>query len=249
MKNPFTHSAIALAMLGLAATASTAGAKGYNEVDVSNGGSFVGTVAAGDAEADTRSYTISKDPEICGEGTREVPFVEINADGKLMNAVVFLHEVEEGKAFDPSMMNLTLDQKGCEFSQVLGVMTNKGELTATNSDMTLHNIHTYELIGKARRTVMNVSQPSMGDTVTKKVKLRKGNGMKVECDAHDFMHSFVFVAKNPYFSVVDESGAFSIGDIPAGSYEVIMWHGFLGEVEVGEITVDAGGEVNMELSY
>jgi hypothetical protein len=246
MKNTLTRAAIALALLGLA---SAANAKGYKEVDVSNGGSFAGTVAAGDAEAVTRSYTISKDTEICGEGIREVPFVEINADGKLMNAVVFLHDVDEGKAFDPSMMNLSLDQKGCKFSQVLGVMANKGEFTATNSDMTLHNIHTYELIGKARRTVMNVSQPTQGDTVTKKVKLRKGNGMKVECDAHDFMHSFVFVAKNPYYSVVDENGGFSIGDIPAGTYEVIMWHGFLGEVEVGEITVDAGGEVNMELSY
>lgn len=246
MKNTFAKSAMTLALLGMATTAS---AKGYKEVDVSNGGSFVGTVAAGAAEADTRSYTISKDPEICGEGAREVPFVQINGDGKLMNAVVFLNEVKEGKAFDPETINLTIDQQGCEFSTILGVMANQGELTAINSDMTLHNIHTYELIGKARRTVMNVSQPSKGDTVTKKVKLRRGNGMKVECDAHDFMHSFVFVARNPYYAVVDEAGGFSIGDIPAGTYEVMMWHGFLGEVEVGEITVDAGGEVTKELSY
>jgi len=241
-----TRSAVALTLLGMALPAS---AKGYKEVDVNDGGSFVGTVTAGAAEADTRSYTISKDPEICGEGTREVPFVQINGDGMLMNAVVFLNEVEEGKAFDPEAINLTLDQKGCEFSTVLGVMANQGELTATNSDMTLHNIHTYELIGKARRTVMNVSQPNAGDSVTKKVKLRRGNGMKVECDAHDFMHSFVFVAKNPYYAVVDESGNFSIDGIPAGTYEVMMWHGFLGEIEVGEMTVEAGGETSMELSY
>ncbi|MDQ7071784.1 MAG: hypothetical protein Q9M48_13800 [Rhodobacterales bacterium] len=128
-------------------------------------------------------------------------------------------------------------------------MANRGELTAINSDHTLHNIHTYEQIGKARRTVMNVSQPNAGDVVTKEVKLRRGNGMKVECDAHDFMHSFVYVAKNPYFSVVDETGAFSISDIPAGTYEVMMWHGALGEIEVGEITIEAGGEVTMPLSY
>ncbi len=239
-------SVVALAMLGMASSAS---AKGYKEVEVSNGGSFAGTVAAGAAEADTRSYTISKDPEICGEGSREVSFVEINGDGMLMNAVVFLNDVDEGKAFDPATINLSLDQKGCEFSTVLGVMANQGELTATNSDMTLHNIHTYELIGKARRTVMNVSQPNEGDSVTKKVKLRRGNGMKVECDAHDFMHSFVFVAKNPYYSVVDENGGFSIDGIPAGTYEVMVWHGFLGEVEAGEVTVEADGEASMNLSY
>ncbi len=246
MTNLFTKSAIALAMLGLA---STANAGSYSEIEVTDGGSFMGTVAAGEAEADTRTYTISKDPEICGEGSREVPFVQINDAGMLMNAVVFLNDVDEGKAFNPEEVNLTLTQENCEFSPALGVMANRGEITATNSDMTLHNIHTYELIGNARRTVMNVSQPNQGDTVTKEVKLRRGNGMKVECDAHDFMHSFVFVAKNPYYSVVDENGGFSMDGIPAGTYEVMMWHGFLGEIEVGEITVDAGGEVSMELSY
>ncbi len=246
MKTHLRKTAIALMLVGLATATS---AKGYKEIDVTDGGSFVGTVAAGAAEANTRSYTISKDPEICGTGSREVPFVEINGDGMLMNAVVFLAKVDEGKAFDPDSINLTINQKGCEFSTSLGVMANKGELTAVNSDMTLHNIHTYELIGKARRTVMNVSQPNKGDSVTKTVKLRKGNGMKVECDAHDFMHSFVFVAKNPYYSVVDENGHFSITDIPAGTYNVMVWHGFLGELKAGEITVDAGGEASMDLSY
>ena len=234
MKNLLKKSAAAFAMLGMASTAS---AGGYDEIEVVDGGSFIGTVAAGENETDFRSYTISKDPDVCGEGLREVNFVEVNEAGMLMNAVVFLNDVDEGKAFPEELMTLTL------------VMANTGDLTAINSDHTLHNIHTYELIGSARRTVMNVSQPEQGDTVTKQIKLRRGNGMKVECDAHDFMHSFVYVAKNPYFSVVDENGAFSIGDIPAGTYEVMMWHGFLGEIEVGEITVEANGEVSMDLSY
>jgi len=245
MKNIFTKTAIALAMLGLATSAN---AKGYKEVDVANGGSFTGTVSAGANEADSRSYTISKDTDICGDGTRTVNFVEVT-DGMLMNAVVFLHDVDEGKAFPEELMSLTLTQEGCEFSPALGVMANRGELTAINSDHTLHNIHTYEQIGKARRTVLNVSQPNQGDVMTKEIKLRRGNGMKVECDAHDFMHSFVYVAKNPYFAVVDEAGTFSIADIPAGTYEVMMWHGFLGEVEVGEITIEAGGGVTMPLTY
>jgi len=246
MKKMLTKSALTLAMVGLA---TMAGAKGYKEADVANGGSFVGTVAAGAAKEDTRTYTISKDTQICGEGSRDVRFVELNENGTLKNAVVFLSNIKEGKAMPEELKKLTLTQEKCEFSPALGIMANKGELTAINSDHTLHNIHTYEQIGKARRTVMNVSQPNAGDTVTKKVKLRKGNGMKVECDAHDFMHSFVYVAKNPYFSVVDENGSFSIGDIPAGTYKVMMWHGFLGEKKIGEITVDAGGEVNMDLSY
>lgn len=246
MKNLLTKSALAIAILGMATAAH---AKGYKEVEVANGGSFVGTVTAGAAEVDTRTYTISKDPEICGAGSREVPFVQINEAGMLMGAVVFLADIEEGKAMPAELMALTINQDKCEFSPALGVMANTGELTAINNDGTLHNIHAYEQIGKARKTVLNVSQPNQGDEMTKAVKLRRGNGMKIECDAHDFMHSFVYVAKTPYFSVVDESGAFSITDIPAGEYKVMTWHGFLGEQKVGSVTVDAGGEVSMDLSY
>ncbi len=128
-------------------------------------------------------------------------------------------------------------------------MANKGDLTAVNEDDTLHNIHTYEQIGKARRTVFNVSQPTKGDSFTKQVKLRKGAGMKIECDAHDFMHGFVFVAKNPYFAVVDENGAFEIGDIPPGTYKIKVWHGQLGVIKGGKVEVTADGATTVDLSF
>ena len=140
-------------------------------------------------------------------------------------------------------------QEKCRFEPFLGIMVNKGELTAINKDATLHNIHTYELIGKARRTVFNVSQPEAGDTFTKTIKLRKGAGMKVDCAAHDFMHGFVFVARNPYFAVVDENGEFEIGDIPPGKYKIKVWHGQLGELKGGKVEVSAGGVATVDFSY
>lgn len=245
MKKFLVKSACAAAMLSLAATANAAS---YKEIEVSGGGSIVGTVAAGANAAETKTFTISKDPEICGEGTREVPFVRVNGDA-ILDAVVFLYKVKEGKAFPEELRSLTLTQEKCEFSPFLSVMANNGELTAVNTDQTLHNIHTYELIGKARRTVFNVSQPTAGDTFTKTIKLRKGAGMKIECDAHDFMHGFVFVAKNPYFAVVDDNGGFEIGDIPPGTYKIRVWHGQLGEIKGGKVEVTAGGVTTVELSY
>jgi hypothetical protein len=183
MKDFLAKSAFAITMLAFVGTAHAAA---YNEIEVTDGGMIVGSISAGEAAAESITYTLSKDPEICGEGTRTVEFVRVN-EGMLQDAVVFLEKVKEGKPFPEEIMTLTLTQEACEFAPALGVMANLGELTAVNNDHTLHNIHTYELIGNARRTVMNVSQPEFGDTVTKEIKLRKGNGMKVECDAHDFM--------------------------------------------------------------
>ena len=237
-----------LCTLALVSFAGMAEAAKYKEMDVKGGGSISGKVLAGAAAEKTKDFTISKDPQICGEGTRKVPLVEV-VNGTVKNAVVYLYKIKKGKAFSKDLMNVTLNQKGCAFAPAFSVMANGGKLTAVNSDKTLHNIHTYELIGKARRTVMNVSQPNAGDTVTKKVKMRKGAGMKIECDAHDFMHAYMFVASSPYYAVIGDNGEFSIKDIPPGEYKIRLWHGFLGEIKGGKIKVAAGGDTKVDLSF
>jgi hypothetical protein len=231
----------------LATVAGGAEAAKYKEVTVSGGGSIMGKVSAGTAKAETRSYTISKDPDICGTGNRDLPVVRVNGDA-VLDAVVYLVKVKEGKAFPAGLKKLTLNQKKCEFQPYLSVMANEGLLEAVNSDSTLHNIHTYELIKKARRTVLNVSQPEAGSVVEKKIKLRKGTAMKVECDAHDFMHAFVFVAKNPYFAVVNDKGEFEIKDVPPGKYKINVWHGTLG-TQKGKVEVKGGGAASVNFSY
>lgn len=233
----------------LAATFSMshANAATYTETAVTGGGSISGKVSLGSAKTIVEGFTISKDPDICGTGTRDVPMVEANGDG-LLNAVVYLDKVKSGKPIPAALKKITINQEKCTFSPYLSVMVNEGELEAVNSDPTLHNIHTYEQIGRARRTVINVSQPEKGNVVTKRIKLRKGAGMKVECDAHDFMHAFVFVARNPYFAVVNDKGEFSIGDVPPGDYTIKVWHGVLGEKE-GTVKVDAGGKASVDFSY
>jgi len=238
----------ALIFAGAFAVATTgAQAAKYKEMTVSGGGSIAGKVSAGSAKAQTKSYTISKDPQICGTGSRELPLVRVNGDA-LLDSVVYLEKVKAGKAFPAGLKKLTINQKKCEFVPYLSVMANQGVLEAVNSDSTLHNIHTYELIKKARRTVLNISQPEAGSVVEKKIKLRKGTAMKVECDAHDFMHAFVFVAKNPYFAVVDDKGEFEIKDVPAGKYTIKVWHGTLG-TKKGTVDVKGGAAASVNFSY
>ncbi len=237
----------AFAALGTIAVSGGVSAAKYKEVEVSNGGTITGKVLAGSAKENIRNYTISKDADVCGSGERIVPMVAIK-DGALLNAVVYLEKVKAGKKFVSGMTKNTIDQKKCTFEPYLSFMRNKGELEAINSDAVLHNIHAYELIGRARRTVLNVSQPEKGSIVTKKIKLRKGSGMKIECDAHDFMHAFVFVARNPYYAQVNDKGEFEIKDVPPGKYKIKVWHGFLGEKK-SSVEIAAGGNAKVDFSY
>jgi len=238
----------ALVVAGVAtAFASPGHAAKYKEITVSGGGTISGKVSPGAAKEKSNSYIISKDTDICGTEDRNLPVVRIKSGG-LLDTVVYLSKVKEGKPFKAGQKKLTLNQKKCEFMPYLSAMSNGGVLEAVNSDNTLHNIHTYELIKKARRTVLNVSQPEAGSVVEKKIKLRKGDVMKVECDAHDFMHAFIFVAKNPYFALVNEKGEFEIKDVPPGKYTIKAWHGTLG-TKKGKVTIKGGKVTSMNFSF
>lgn len=225
----------------------TANAAAYKVVDVSNGGTITGKVNFSGKDPDPKIFTITKDNEVCGDGDRIIDFVRVT-NGALNDTVVYLKKMKSGKAFPADLGKLEVNQKKCGFVPFLSVMKNKDKITVRNSDPVLHNIHTYEIIGKAKKTVFNISQPPELTTIDKTVKLKRGTSMKLECDAHDFMHGYVFVAKSPYFSVVKNDGSFSIDNVPPGKYKVIAWHGFLGEVK-GKVTVAAGGKASVDFTF
>ncbi|RDH88351.1 MAG: hypothetical protein DIZ77_17295 [endosymbiont of Seepiophila jonesi] len=237
---------IALSLAGLCALPVAGQAAKYKEVSVSNGGTITGKVCFAGKDKAPKTYKISKDNDACGTGTREIDYVRVN-NGSLMDTVVYLDKVKTGKAFDASISSAVLDQKGCEFKPFLQVMKNETKIAAVNQDPILHNIHTYEIIGRTKKTVFNVSQPEP-NTVTKTVKLKRGSAMKVECDAHDFMHGFVFVAKNPYYAMVAEDGTFSIDNVPPGKYTIKAWHGTLKD-QKSKVEVAGGGTANVDFTF
>ncbi len=222
-------------------------AAGYEVVDVTDGGSVTGKIAFAGTDPAAKIFAITKDPDTCGTGDRLIDFVKVK-DGGLSEVVVYLDKVKSGKAFDEGEAAGELDQKGCEFHPFLQVMHNGAQIEVLNSDPVSHNIHTYEILGRARKTLFNVSQPDQGSVINKTVKLRRGSAMKVECDQHDFMHGFVFVAKNPYYAVVAEDGSFTIDAVPPGKYTVKAWHGTLGEKKAS-VTVEAGKATSVGFEF
>jgi len=216
----------------------------YEAGPVGDGGMLAGKVLFRGTPPASKKVLISKDTEVCGAGHRERRDVEVAADGGLTHVVVSLEGVSRGKAWPTE--SFTLDQRGCEFRPYLQVVRNGAELVILNSDPMLHNIHTYELIGGAKRTLFNVAQPKFKPKVVQTIKVSRGKAIRVECDAHDFMLGWMVVSEHPYVTVVAETGTFEIGDVPPGTYKVRAWHPFLGE-QVQEVTVPAQGIVSVSI--
>lgn len=218
----------------------------YKTVEVADGGTVSGKVTFSGDDPAPKMFAITKDNDVCGSGNREVDFVKVNG-GALTDVVVYLDKVKEGKAFDAAAETGAVNQKGCAFDPFIQIMHNGNDFTATNSDAVSHNIHTYEILGRAKKTVFNISQPDQGD-IKKTVKLKRGTAMKVECDQHDFMHGFVFVAKSPYYALVAEDGSYTIEGVPSGKYTIKAWHGTLKE-QKASVEVAAGGSVSADFAF
>ncbi len=242
------HSKIALMASTLAlglALGAPAQAK-YKVTEVKDGGTIVGKVTFKGDDPGPKVFAVTKDLDVCGKEDRQIDFVKVK-DGALTDVVVYLDKIKEGKAFPDDVSVGAVNQKGCAFDPFIQIMKNKEDFTATNSDTVSHNIHTYEIMGRAKKTVFNISQPDVGE-ITKKIKLKRGTAMKIECDQHDFMHGFAFVAKTPYFALVAEDGTYKIDNVPAGKYKIKAWHGTLKE-QKGKVEVAAGGEATADFEF
>ena len=219
----------------------------YEVAPVTDGGIVTGKVLFQGEVPKPRLVLITKNQEVCGEGYREIVEVAVK-NGALGNAVIIVDGIVRGKAWVTSHLKPLLDQKGCRFLPPMMVVPKGGDLDILNSDPVLHNIHTYEIIGAARRTLFNFGQPNQGQRLTKPISVRRGEWVKVECDAHDFMHAWMFAAPSPYYAVSQEDGSFAIADVPPGRYRVRALHPILG-VREGEVTIPAKGKVEITFEF
>ncbi len=75
-----------------------------------------------------------------------------------------------------------------------------------------------------------MAQPKFKKKIESKVEKPEWP-IKVQCDAHGWMHACWISQDHPYYAVTDANGTFKITDLPAGDYEVEVWHEELGKTD------------------
>lgn len=237
--------AVALFLPGGAAHAQQApSASGYRPGPVESGGTVAGrAVFEGDVPR-PRRFLVTKDVEVCGIGYRERQEVEVAPEGGLRNVVVAIEGVEAGKPWPERPARAEVAQENCVFAPHVQVVASGEELDILNPDPVLHNIHAFELIGSASRTLFNLGQPPEKPKITHEVRPRRGHRIRLECDAHDFMLGWIYAAETPYAVLVDADGRFALDGVPPGEYTVQAWHPYLGTREQ-RVTVAPNGEVDV----
>lgn len=225
-----------MGIVAIAAAMTASAAFAYEGGAVADGGTIKGTVKFKGTAPEPEVLEVNKDKQVCDVGVKKSKELVVDSSGGVEYAIVSLTNISKGKAFPED--SAVLDQKGCEYLPYVTIVRKDADLTILNSDGILHNIHTYSDKNKP----VNRAQPKFKKKITE--KFSEPEMIKVTCDVHGWMRGWLAVVDHPYYVITDASGAFELGDVPPGEYEIKVWQEKLGE-STQKVTVPAGGEASV----
>jgi hypothetical protein len=223
------------ASLFAVAVAYSAAAFAYQAETVTSPGTIVGIVRFDGTPPRPEKIAVTKDVEVCGKQVHYDQSLVVGRHGAIANAVVALTDIQKGKPFPPAQ-DYKFDQAGCEYTPRMLAFPAGAPLDIVNSDGILHNVHDFP----TNNPQINMAQPGFKKTI--RIHIANPDIIRVECDAHNWMRGWWYVAANPYYAVTGADGHFALTDVPPGTYTIRVWQEKLGTQE-RKITVTPGATV------
>jgi plastocyanin len=148
-----------------------------------------------------------------------------------------------GKTWPAPKEPVVMDQRGCHYQpHVFGLMVGQ-TFKVLNSDGILHNVHALPKVNKP----FNMAMPPTVKESTQTFGIAEGMFM-IKCDVHPWMSAYAGVFTNPFFSVTQKDGKFTISNLPAGTYEIEAWHERLG-TQKATVTVGASDTKTVNFKF
>ncbi len=155
------------------------------------------------------------------------------------DAVIYIEKIP-GKTFSAPKEHARIDQKNLKFNpHVLPILAGT-TVDFFNSDEVLHNVFSPDdCTGK-----MNLGTWPKGQSRSYTYK-NPGCVAVMLCNVHPEMEAYVMTVETPYYAVSSADGSYEIKNVPAGKYQLKIWHEKLkGQPvnvdvpEKGDVTVD-----------
>jgi plastocyanin len=136
-----------------------------------------------------------------------------------------------------------MDQLNLAFTpHVLPVL--KGSIVDfPNSDTVRHNVFSPD---KTPGSDVKINLGTYPTGTIKAVNVTGTGSMDLLCNVHSEMSGFIVSLDNPYFTLTDRKGDFTIGNVPPGTYTLKSWHESFVSVSQ-EVTVASGKVTDVTL--
>lgn len=210
------------------ATPKEAAPVAYFRVDSGTAGTLRGRITYKGPKPAVKVISMEEE-SACQQASGGKPISEsdviLGKDGAVANVFVYIKTGLEGKKFEVPKDPVVLDQKGCLFvPRVLAVQSGQ-PLAVRNSDAVQHNVHPAPRNNREWNEGMSPGAP---DIIHKFA--RQETMIRVKCNVHPWMRSWLAVMDHPYFAITGADGSFELKNVPPGDYTVAVWQEKLGEL-------------------
>jgi hypothetical protein len=139
-----------------------------------------------------------------------------------------------------------LDQRGDHYTPHVIALQVGEALLVRNSDPHVHNVHINSEINSLPLPDRNFAmmEPGTHDPIV----FMAPEFFEIKCDVHPWMICEVAVFDNPWFAVTGADGAYSLSNVPAGTYTLVARHERYGEL-TQSVTVGDKQTVSLEFHY
>jgi Carboxypeptidase regulatory-like domain len=215
------------------------------KVSAAGEGKISGTVKLDGTAPHMKGIDMSKDP-YCVKANptpQHLQNVVVGSGGGLENVVLYLSEGYSGSPTAATNVPV-FDQKNCMYTPHVLAMDVNQKFEVKTSDQTTHNIHPNPnpMTGNIP---WNQSQPPGAAPVEKSWKAAEV--IPVQCNIHPWMHGWFVVVKGPY-ATTDDSGNYTINNVPPGNYTVTAWQEEY-NTQTQKVTVAAGGAGSANFTF
>jgi plastocyanin len=206
-----------------------------------------GTITFG-AEARRAPAVLNMEADpVCAEKNAEDPKTEqaflLDESKGLANVLIQVKSGLPDMEFDAPESEVEFTQSGCIYDPHILIARVGQTVRILNPDGTLHNVHVFGKVNQEFNQAMPKFQTEL-EQVFDKVEAEP---FAIKCDVHPWMNAFGVVLDHPYAAVTAADGTFSIPNLPAGTYQVEVWHELLG-AQTHEVTVTEGGTATLDLA-
>ncbi|MEP6778956.1 MAG: hypothetical protein ABJC26_03645, partial [Gemmatimonadaceae bacterium] len=161
------------------------------------------------------------------------------------NAVAWLVGVAAGPKDESSKrINIRLDK--CQLQPRVQRVPVGATLNAFNKDNFPSDLRFADIGKSAARTTLRFSES--GQVIPSGDVLANPGLVEVHDSLHPWLRSFIAVAPNPFVAVTGADGMFTWDNVPAGSYQLVVWHERLG-ARVLPVVVKSGEKLELKVEY
>ena len=221
-------------------------------------GNITGTVThEGDVPART-ALTINTQEQHCidvTKGAKSEVLVVSKAKG-IQNVVIYAR-VRGKVALKMPEKNPIVDQKDCRYLPHVIVVPIGATVHVTSNDPVAHNVHSHAAKNEAKNFLIRKKGVIILYAIT------KAEAIKLTCDIHAWMSGYIVAVDSNYYTVTgqkddkgnyihpddyeksDDTGKYTIKDVPAGRARVVVWHEKLGSANK-TVQVPASGDLKVD---